>query len=459
MTAFRSIALLTLILFLILIVPATAQQTINTEKLDRLFTQLTDNNRFMGSVAVMNGDEVVFHEAYGIISADGIPATPETVYRIGSITKSYTATMILQLIEKGELSLDTTLDAYFPDMPNAGQITIEHLLRHQSGLVNFTNLPDYMEYFTENRSREEILARFQSAGTSFEPGENTEYSNTGYVLLGYILEEETGQSYADALKDIITEPLGFTSTYFADGIDPDENEADSFVYQQGNWQPASRTNMQIPHGAGAIVSTAEEVSRFYYELFNGEILSDESLELMKNFEGQFGLGLIRFPFGDKTLIGHNGGIDGYQSNAAHYAEDNLTFAVLGNGINYTFNDILIGLLSITFGNDYEIPSFEERESVTLEQSALEKYTGTYSSPNFPLDIEIFVDGDNLMAQATGQGAFPLTVYDETTMAFEPAGIELHFNVNEPEDGRYIGFRFSQGGQQFDFELKEDTDQP
>lgn len=173
---------------------------------------------------------------------------------------------------------------------------------------------------------------------------------------------------------------------------------------------------------------------------------------MRDFEGQFGLGLIRFPFGDKTLIGHNGGIDGYQSNAAHSPGGDLTFAVLGNGINYSFNDILIGMLSITFGNDYEIPLFEAREAISLEESELEKYTGTYSSPNFPLNIELFVDGDNLMAQATGQGAFPLTVHDESTMAFEPAGIELQFD--EPECGQYRGFRFKQSGREFDFMLQQ-----
>lgn len=453
MKALRNISLLALILLFTSIDPAAAQENINTEKLDRYFTQLAENDRFMGSVAVLSGDDIVFNEAYGMISAEGIPATPATAYRIGSITKSYTATMILQLIEQGELSLDTTLDTYFADMPNAGQITIEHLLRHKSGLVNFTNLPDYVEYFAGTQSREEMHSRFQSAGTSFDPGESTEYSNTGFTLLGYIIEEATGLTYDKALQDMIAEPLGLTSTYFADGISPEENEADSFVYQQGDWQPASRTNMEIPHGAGAIVSTSEEVSRFYHGLFNGELLSDESLDLMRDFEGQFGLGLIRFPFGDKTLIGHNGGIDGYRSNSAHYAEDNLTFALLGNGINYTFNDILISLLSITFGNDFEIPSFEERAALTLEQSALEKYTGSYSSPIFPLDIELFVDGDNLMAQATGQGAFPLTIYDERTMGFEQAGIELVFE--ESAGDRYTAFEFSQAGQSFRFSLAEE----
>ncbi len=130
-----------------------AQNDINTDKIDRYFTQLTENDKIMGSVAVLSGKEVVFSEAYGMISSDGVPATPETVYRVGSITKSFTAAMVLQLIEQGELFLDTKLDTYFPEMPNASQITIEHLLRHKSGLVNFTSHPDYVQYYSEAQSR------------------------------------------------------------------------------------------------------------------------------------------------------------------------------------------------------------------------------------------------------------------------------------------------------------------
>ena len=429
-----------------------AQSEIETEKLNRFFTALHENDRFMGSVAVMNGDEVVFNEAYGMISEDRMPATPKSIYRIGSITKSYTATMILQLADHGELTLGTKLGTYFPDMPNADQITIEQMLRHQSGLVNFTNLPVYMEYFTENKSRGDMLELFASVGTTFEPGQNTEYSNTAYVLLGYIIEEVTGMSYADALREMITEPFGLSSTYFASGIDSEKNEADSFVYQQGDWQPASRTNMFIPHGAGAIVSTAEEVARFYHALFNGELLSSESLDQMRSFQGPFGLGLLRFPFNEKTLVGHNGGIDGYQSNAAHYPEENLTFSIMGNGLNYAFNDILIGFLSISFGNDYDIPTFEERPSISLAEDKLSNYAGTYQSPQFPLAIELFVDSGNLMARATGQGAFPLTIYNEQTMAFEQAGIEIVFEQSEGD--QYTRFVFTQAGQSFRFSRSE-----
>lgn len=451
MAHFRS-SLILLFTCLILVLPVSAQDSIDTEKLDQFFTQLSENNRFMGSVAILSGEDIVFESAYGEISADGKPATAETVYRIGSITKSFTAAMIMKLAEQDSLSLETTLDNYFPDMPNSDEITIENLLRHQSGLVNFTNLPEYANYFEDETSREQMLKRFQEAGTSFDPGESTEYSNTGYVLLGYIVEDETGLSYADALQQMITGPLGLNSTYYATGIDPDLNEADSFTFQENDWVAASLTNMFIPGGAGAIASTAEETARFFRNLLKGDILKAESLREMTAFDGPFGLGLIRFPFGDRTLIGHNGGIDGFRSNAAHYADGDLTMAILTNGLNYNFNDILIGTLNIAFGQEYEIPNVKQRTALTLPKEELEQYTGSYSSSNFPLDIKLFLDGDNLMAQATGQGSFPLTIYTETTMAFEQAGIDMEFS--DFSNGRYRAFRFTQAGQQFDFTLQE-----
>lgn len=128
--------------------------------------------------------------------------------------------MIMLLIEQGDLSLDATLDEFYLSMPDAEKITIEHLLSHQSGLVNFTNLSEYQQYHTEPHTKEELLNRFEEVGTSFETGENREYSDTAYVLLSFIVEDLMGQSYAEALSSMITQPLALTDTYFGIGIEP-----------------------------------------------------------------------------------------------------------------------------------------------------------------------------------------------------------------------------------------------
>ncbi|REL24458.1 class A beta-lactamase-related serine hydrolase [Rhodohalobacter sp. SW132] len=448
-----SLRTLSFLLFLLpLSVGVYGQSSLDTDKIDQYFSLLEKNNRFMGSVFIMKDDETLYEHAYGKISEDGKRAQPSSKYRIGSITKSYTAVLILQLVEEGQLSLDTTLNHFFPGIPGSESITIEQMLRHQSGLVNFTNLEEYTGYMSEPRSREQHLENFEQIGTSFEAGSDVEYSNTAYVLLGFIIEDLTGMSYADALQERISQPLGLMLTYVGDGIDTDAGEAASFFYR-GGWQLSPETDMSVPHAAGSIVSTARETALFYHALFNGELLNEESFEAMVSFEGPFGMGLIRFPFHDKTLIGHNGGIDGYQSNSAYQPEDEYIYAVLGNAVNLNFNNILIALNSIIYNVEFEMPTFETSEPITLGEEQLELYAGTYSSPGFPLQIRLFAEDGNMFGQATGQGPFPLTIYDERTMRFDQAGIEIVFEEMSEEEERYKEFRFTQGGSSFQFSLE------
>ena len=434
---------------------ADAQRSADTEKLDSYFKELQSNDRFSGSVILMKGDDILFQNAYGSIDKDGTPATPQSLYRVASITKSYTSALILRFVEQGDLSLKTTLNSYFPGIPNAEQITIEQLLRHQSGLANFTGLQSYTDYFTAERSREEMIEHFESIETVFEPGKRSAYSNTGYVLLGYIIEEISGLSYSEALREMITGPLGLNSTYFSRSTGLGQYEADSFIYEKGGWVPAPQTNLEILHGAAAIVSTAEEVAKFYRALFSGDILSEGSLENMTRFEGQFGLGTIRFSFYDKAMIGHHGRIDGFQSHSAHIVEDDVTFAILANSLNHQFNDILNGFLSITFGKEFEMPDLEQRIPVSLAEEKLDRYTGIYSSEDFPRHIIVSVVEGSLMAYPIGQDAFLLTIYNDREMGSEQAGIEILFD--EIEAGRYRGFQFSRSGKHFNFSLIDESD--
>jgi D-alanyl-D-alanine carboxypeptidase len=443
-----------LLFFLISFAPVQvwSQTTIDTEKLHNFFTVLEENQRFIGSLYVSRDGEEIFSRAYGIRTAEGDPSTPDTRYRIGSITKSYTAAMILKFIEDGDLSFETTLDQFFPGIPNADRITIEHLLRHQSGLANFTSLEDYVSYMEQPRSRDEHISRFEQLDTSFDPGAGTEYSNTGYVLLGFIIEEVSGQTYNEALQQMIVDPLGLNSTYTGSKSPSSAEEAESFIFQNGQWIPASTTDLSVTGGAGSIVATAKETSQFYRSLFEGVLLAEKTVDKMTSFEGPVGMGVIRIPFYDRYLTGHNGGIDGYRSNAAYDPQTGLSFALLGNGVNYSFNDILIGMLSIVYGREYSIPTFEERQPITMTREQLTAYTGTYASPGFPLKIQIFIENGSLKAQATGQAAFPLTMFSNESAAFEQAGIEITFN--EENGGRYTGFEFQQAGATYQFTLEE-----
>lgn len=440
----------------LLLIPFTlmGQSTDRLQKLDQYLSELSEYDKFMGSVAVIEGDDLIYTQAVGQIDSAETSADPNTMYRIGSMTKVYTATIVMQLIEEGELNLDDKLSEFYPDLPNANQITIEHLLRHRSGLTNMTSLREYLEYYTEETTRDEMLERFARLETRFEPGSQFEYSNTGYVLLGYIIEDITGLSYGEALALYVTEPAALQQTYYGMELKPGAVMASSFTYDGKSWNNTPSTNFSVPHGAGAIVATASDVVRFFESLFEGEIVSESSLEQMMLFQDGYGLGLVRIPFYEKVGVGHNGVIDGFQLTAANFQNEDLTFAILGNGINQPLNEVALGVLSILFERDYEIPDFSvEPDLVTLTEREKEQFTGSYSSEDIPLEIDVFIQGGSLMAQATGQGPFPLTSYEGGIMKFHPASLEMVFG--SLADGKYQGFDLNQGGQTYRFTRKPD----
>ncbi len=416
-------------------------------KLSSFLEVLQNNDKFMASVAIRDNGKLVYEYQVGFADLDNnLKATANSKYRIGSITKTYTAVMAMQLVEIGELSLAQTLDEFYPQIPNAENISIEQMLSHKSGIFNFTNDPAYLEYMETAKSKEDLLSIISAFPSDFTPGSKFSYSNSNYVLLGFIIEDITKQSFAVALQEKILKPLKLKSTYFDEGISPintSNNEVKSYSYK-GKWVDATETNMSIPHAAGAIVSTANDVSLFLHALFNEQLLTAESLDLMTK-KGEYGLGLVSYPFYDKVGYGHNGGIDGFVSNAAHLPKENVTITVLSNAVNTAFNDVLIAVLSEQFNQPYSIPTFEKKAPATGEVD-FSLYVGEYASKQMPLKIKVFEESGQMMAQATGQGAFPLERKSQHDFGFDQAGILMEFNPDEKS------FVLNQGGAKFTFTL-------
>ncbi|MEL7833110.1 serine hydrolase domain-containing protein [Fodinibius sp. Rm-B-1B1-1] len=422
------------------------------QKLDTYLEKLGEENKMMGVLTIDSAGSGGYHKTVGFRDIDNNSrANRETTYRIGSITKTYTTTLIMQLVDEGELSLSTSLADYYPQMPQAEQITIEHLLRHQSGLYNFTNASDYPGWMTEPRSKDELLEIFYEDDPQFEPGSQTSYSNTNYVLLQFVLEDITGQSYSDLLQKRIVEPLNLQHTHYGDAIEPQNNEALSYQGKDGQWQLAPETDLSIPGGAGAVVSTNDEMITFIRALFDGKLVSQESLDKMTDIKQGFGIGLTKVPFNERYAFGHNGGIDGFQSHLSYFPEEDVAIALTTNGLQYSMNDILIGALSIYFGRDFKIPSFDEK-TITLSVDQMKKYVGTYTTNQLPIDIEVFIEKETLKAQATGQQAFPLTANSKTKFRFDPAGVVMEFD--SLNGGQYQQFILNQAGGSYPFIRKE-----
>ncbi len=414
-------------------------QTLNAQKLDSLFEKLESKDKFMGSISIMENGKLLYSKAIGMADIETEKrSTVETKYRIGSITKMFTSCLVFKAIEENKLSLNQTIDKFFPAIKNAEKITIENLLNHRSGIHNFTSDSDYLKYNTTTKSEKDMLAIIQNGKSDFEPNAKAEYSNSNYVLLSFILQKVYSKPYKELLSSKIIKPLGLKNTYFGSKISIASNECNSYSYLE-SWEKESETDMSIPMGAGAVVSNPTDLVNFIEALFKGKIINEMSLEKMKTIRDNYGMGIFQVPFRDKKGYGHTGGIDGFHSVVCYFSDSKLSVALTSNGMVYENNDILIAALSSYFGYPFSIPTFE---SVKLESGELDKYIGVYSSPDFPLAITITKDGNILFAQATGQSAFPLEATRKDIFEFSPAGIKLEF---KPTDRQMI---LMQGGRKF-----------
>ncbi len=427
-------------LFVIAALPCAAQE-FDKGKLDAFFDALSANNQFMGSVAISRGGEIIYTRSTGFTSVEtGREADEHSIYRIGSISKTFTAVLALKAVEEKKLDLDATIDKFFPTVPNAARIKVRHLLSHRSGIHNITNDADYVTWHTQPKTADEMVGIIAKAGSDFEPDTKAAYSNSNFILLTYLLEKTFRKPYAELLTLYITKPLGLTNTAMGGKINPANNACASYRFD-GKWVLTPETDMSIPMGAGAIVSTPSDLVRFGNALLGGKLLSSESLALMKTIKDGYGLGLIRFPFYDKFGYGHTGGIDGFSSMFGHFADGNVAFALTSNGTVYGTNDIAIALLSAAYGKPYEIPVFTTYQTTTEE---LDQYLGTYSSAQLPLKITVTKDKNNLVAQATGQSAFALEATARGKFRYIQAGIIMEF---DPANKTMI---LKQGGGQFLF---------
>jgi CubicO group peptidase (beta-lactamase class C family) len=420
-------ALTAILLLCALTFTAGRAQTPDKTKLDQFFNRLAEKNKAMGSLTVTKDGNIFYSRAIGysqINNTEKKQASESTKYRIGSITKMFTAAMIFQLVEENKLKLTDTLDKFFPQIPNAQKITLAQMLGHRSGIFNVTENPDFRSLKTQAKTKDEMVALIAKAKPAFEPGEKAQYSNSNYVLLGYIVEKAGGRSYEDALKQRITSKIGLKDTYLGTGYsEPSKNEGLSYNFIS-DWQQESDTHLSIPGGAGAMVSTPNDLTKFIQALFEGKIVSKESLEQMKP-KDQFGLGINSYPLGGKTFYGHGGGIDGFRSLLVYLPEEKLAFAYTSNGVNYPMNNIVSGVLDIYWNKPFEIPTFE---TVAVNPEVLDKYVGVYSSPEVPFKLTITRDKSTLVAQPTGQPAFPLEATAENKFKLESRGVVLEFDA-------------------------------
>lgn len=418
-----------LILFASRFAPFAIAQKVDVASLDTLFSRLERNQKLMGSVLISKNGKTLYGRGFGQSQVGQLTAvnnTINTVYRIGSITKMFTATMVMQLVQEKRLKLTDTLARWFPQIPNAEKITLDQMLTHHSGIHNFTEDTAFMPWQDTVKSSAAILSHIASFPSDFEPGSKAAYSNSNFVLLGYIIEAVTGMPYAQVLQNRITRPLKLTQTGFgARTIRPEAGEALPFAIEEGHWVAVPPSSTDVAGGAGGIVSTVGDMAKFIEALMTRHFLQDTTLKKMMELKDRYGRGLVKFPFYDRVAYGHNGHIDNFTSTLAFFPKDSTVVSIVCNGVNYVFNDALIGLLSIYFGKPYTMPEFGKKAALTEAQ--LKRVEGVYTTTVMPMEITVTATPTGIMAQATSQSAFPLEPVSETEFANDEVGIHLEFS--------------------------------
>lgn len=404
---------------------STSFSQIRTQQLDSLFRVLDKHSLALGSVTILKDGKTVYQNTTGLFfisSAEKIHTTAQTRYRIGSVSKVFTAVMIIQLIEEKKLTLDQKLSIYFPDLPNAGKITTSHLLNHQSGLHDYTNGTVFEGWMSKPKTQAELLQIIRDKGADFEPGTQHEYCNTNYLLLSYIIEKATGKTYEANVNTRIISKIKLTSTYMAKAINPKNNEATSYKYGNGTWNPVIETNPDIHRGAGAIVSNSNDLASFIYVLFSNKLIKKSSLEKMTTITDGYGMGLFPYDHGTVKGYGHNGRIEEFYTATRHYPEQGITIVYCTNGINFPRTDILEAIIKSCFNERIEIPF---ASSVPPD---LTLYPGTYEAQGMPV-VTISVQSSKLVAETQG-ARFELEPVMKNYFMHAPTGYYFEFVPSE-----------------------------
>ncbi|UCE25472.1 MAG: serine hydrolase, partial [Candidatus Zixiibacteriota bacterium] len=397
--------LILLALTLVVVTASTSSvlaQTLN-ERLDEYLTAAQRVLRFTGAVIVAKDGEIVLSQGYGMADrADSIPNTPDTKYLLASITKQFTAAGILQLVERKQLSLNHPVSKYLPDYPKkvGDRVTIYHLLTHTSGIAEYTTQPQFGEIYLKPATHEEVVATFKDIPLQIEPGSEWRYSNSGYYLLGLIIEEVSGEPYGEYIRKHIFEPLGMQNSGYPQGWIDFPGLATGYTFDStGNLIPAEIVYNTLPYAAGGLYSTVNDMAKWDAGLRNGRVLGESSLSKMFTpFKWRYALGWEIDTLFGHTWAYHGGQGAGFCTAFMRFVDDPFCVAVLSNSDAGNVDRIAFELAAIAYGEPYDIPV--TKTPITIDNATLDDYVGVYE-----LDPDrhhlVTREGDSLFVSEVG----------------------------------------------------------
>ena len=425
----------TVVFLCLFLATALCGQDVRT-RADEYFTHLAKLQRFSGTVLLAKDGQILLSKGYGMANHEwDIPNAPQTKFRLGSITKQFTAMAIMQLEERGLLKVDDPVTKYVPDYPKAtgDKITIHHLLTHTSGIPNFTSFPEYQKTMMSPSPAEKTLERFKDKPLDFTPGEKFNYSNSGYVLLGLIVEKVSGKPYDTFLQENIFGPLGMKNTGYERWDVVLKNRASGYDLSPRGLVNSAYLDMTIPGGAGALYSTVEDLYLWDQALYTEKLVKNATMErIVKSWitagpMGSYGYGWAVNTVANHKIVAHGGGINGFQTLIARFPEERGTFIFLRNVLRPGGPNLQRDMTALLFGEKVEL--FQEKVAVKVDPKIYDAYVGRYElRPGFVFTVTR--DGDRLMTQATGQPQAEIRPLSETRFFAVGPDAELSFGKNE-----------------------------
>ncbi len=440
---FKSIKIRLAVIILSLIITQNFAAQDLTAKFDEYMNAAVKVNNFSGSVLVARNGQPILSKGYGMANIElNVPNSPETVFRLGSVTKQFTAMAIMMLAEKGKLNVNDAACKYLTDCPTAWQtFTIKNLLTHTAGVPNYTDFPTFAKTTVSPMTTAEMIALLRDKPLEFVPGEKFAYSNSGYYLLGVIIEKVSGKTYADFLQENIFTPLGMKQTGYDVSARIIKNRAAGYARQGGAFVNASYMDMTIPYAAGAMYSKTGDLLLWDQALYTEKLVSLKTLnEIFTPFKNGYGYGWGIGKQFEHREISHGGGIYGFATEISRFPDDKLTVVVLSNVQGAPAGKVANDLAAIVFGAKYEIP--KERKEIAVDAKILEKYVGDYQLAAPKIVLSFSLENGRLFGLLAGQTKFALSAESETVFFSKDAPVQITFTKDA--NGQTTGMIFKQG---------------
>lgn len=410
--------------------PVTSSPTNTETELDALFSEAYPPDSPGATVLIAKNDQVIYRKAFGMANVElQVPMKPENVLQLASITKQFTSVAILLLMEEGKLSLQDPLSTYIEDYPRGNEMTIHHLLSHTSGIISYTNLPEFRAKTRQDMTPEEMIGFFKDLPLEFNPGEKFAYSNSGYVLLGYIIEKLSGKTYGDFIRERIFEPLGMKHSYYADPYKIIPGKANGYQLYEGTYELAEYMSVTIPYAAGSLLSTVDDLFLWQQALQHNTLISEKSKHmaftnnlLSDGKASNYGYGWYINELAGRATLEHTGGINGFTTSGIYVPDSNLYAIVLTNRDDGKGPEAYnLQAVSLVLGHP-----MLEREPIQLSEKQLKKWVGTYQFE----DAVRFITCENgtLFSAREGGRSFKLVPLSTHEFQFEGLSTMYTFSV-------------------------------